>query len=80
VSRSTLFLLRLGVLVPFVYYGIQAAAAPFFPNFSFVGTSHGYPPYHMWVTADRHYVFVRATLGGDDPQQFDLVEFNQTDA
>ena len=49
-------------------------------HFSFVGTSHGYPPYHMWVTADGHYVFVRATLGGDDPQQFDLVEFNQTDA
>ena len=32
-------LLRLGVAVPLIYYGIQAAAAPFFPKFSFVGTS-----------------------------------------
>src|SRR3982751_6698643 len=39
VTRPTLFLLRLGVLVPFVYYGTQAAAAPFFPHFSFVGTT-----------------------------------------
>jgi hypothetical protein len=39
VSRATLILLRLGLLVPFVYYGIQAVAAPFFPNFSFVGTT-----------------------------------------
>jgi hypothetical membrane protein len=39
VIRRTLFLLRLGVLVPFVYYGTQAVAAPFFPNFSFVGTT-----------------------------------------
>jgi hypothetical protein len=39
VTRPTLLLLHLGVLVPFVYYGIQAAAAPFFPNFSFVGTT-----------------------------------------
>jgi len=28
-----------GVLVPFAYYGIQAAAAPYFPGFSFVGTT-----------------------------------------
>jgi hypothetical membrane protein len=39
VSRPTLFLLRLGVLVPFVYYGTQAVAAPYFPPFSFVGTT-----------------------------------------
>jgi len=49
-------------------------------HFSFVGTSHGYPPYHMWVTADRHYTFVRATLGGADPQRFELVQFNRHDA
>lgn len=38
-SRPALFLLRLGLLVPFIYYGTQVAAAPFFPNFSFVGTT-----------------------------------------
>ena len=30
--------LGLGVAVPFLYYGIQAAAAPFFPGFSFLTT------------------------------------------
>jgi len=33
-SPFTRFALCLGVLVPLVYYGIQAAAAPFFPDFS----------------------------------------------
>lgn len=31
--------LALGTAVPFVYYGIQAAAAPHFPDFSFVRTT-----------------------------------------
>jgi hypothetical membrane protein len=35
----TLRALWLGVAIPFLYYGIQAAAAPFFPGFSFVGTT-----------------------------------------
>ena len=30
--------LSMGVAVPFLYYGSQAAAAPFFPGFSFLGT------------------------------------------
>jgi hypothetical membrane protein len=29
----------MGVAVPFLYYGSQAAAAPFFPGFSFLGTT-----------------------------------------
>jgi hypothetical membrane protein len=45
-----LFLLRLGVLVPFIYYGIQVAAAPFFPNFSFIGTTAS----EMGSTLSRH--------------------------
>jgi hypothetical membrane protein len=35
----TLRALWIGVAVPFLYYGIQAAAAPFFPGFRFVGTT-----------------------------------------
>ncbi|WP_165232107.1 DUF998 domain-containing protein [Aquisphaera insulae] len=35
----TLRALWLGIAIPFLYYGIQAAAAPFFPGFSFVGTT-----------------------------------------
>ena len=34
-SALTRLALRLGLLVPIIYYGIQAAAAPFFPEFSF---------------------------------------------
>src|SRR5437868_1500239 len=50
VTGTTLLLLRLGVLVPFVYYGTQAAAAPFFPGFSFVGTTAS----EMGSTLSRH--------------------------
>jgi hypothetical protein len=40
-TRSTLGLitLRLGIVIPFLDYGIQVAAAPFFPDFSFVSTT-----------------------------------------
>ena len=40
-SRTVLALaaLRPGFAVPFLYYGIQAAAAPSFPDFSLVGTT-----------------------------------------
>lgn len=61
-SRPTLFLLRVGVLVPFVYYGVQAAAAPFFPNFSFVGTTAS----EMGSSLSRHPAIFNAgiiTLG-----------------
>ena len=49
-NRPTLFLLRLGILVPFVYYGTKVAAAPFFPGFSFVGTVAS----EMGSTLSRH--------------------------
>jgi hypothetical protein len=59
---------------------IETAAGKFdCHHFSFVGTSHGYPPYHMWVTADGHYHFVRATLGGARPKHFDLVKLTRND-
>ena len=35
----TRYALCAGVAVPFFYYGSQAAAAPFFPGFSFLGTT-----------------------------------------
>ena len=35
----TRYALSTGVAVPFLYYGSQAAAAPFFPGFSFLGTT-----------------------------------------
>jgi hypothetical membrane protein len=35
----TRFLLRLGITIPFIYYGIQLLAAPFFPHFSIVRTT-----------------------------------------
>jgi hypothetical membrane protein len=40
-SRGGLALaaLRLGLAVPFLYYGVQVAAAPFYPGFSFAGTT-----------------------------------------
>jgi hypothetical protein len=62
VSRPALFLLRLGLLVPFVYYGTQVVAAPFFPNFSFVGTTAS----EMGSSLSRHPTIFNAgiiTLG-----------------
>src|SRR6476660_5875879 len=38
-QTATRLLLRLGITVPFIYYGLQLLAAPFFPNFSIVGTT-----------------------------------------
>jgi hypothetical membrane protein len=35
----TLGLLGFGVAVPLLYYGVQLVAAPFFPEFSFLGTT-----------------------------------------
>ncbi len=35
----TLAALRFGIAVPLLYYGIQLVAAPFFPEFSFLGTT-----------------------------------------
>jgi hypothetical membrane protein len=35
-SRFRLAALRIGVLVPFVYFGIQLIAAPFYPGYSFM--------------------------------------------
>jgi Protein of unknown function (DUF998) len=37
--KTTLWLLKAGIAVPLLYYGIQVAAAPFFPDFSFVRTT-----------------------------------------
>jgi hypothetical protein len=47
-------------------------------RFRFVGTSHGYPPYDMWVTTDGHYHFVQAVLAGPRPQRFELVALAET--
>lgn len=44
-------------------------------HFRFVGTSHGYPPFDVWVSADGHYTFVKAALGGHRAQSFELVEY-----
>ena len=56
---------------------IQVPAGEFHcHHFRFVGTSHGYPPYDMWVTADGHYFFVAASLGGSRAQRFELTSFN----
>jgi hypothetical membrane protein len=38
-DRITLRTLYPGMAVPFLYYGVQILAAPFFPDFSFVGTT-----------------------------------------
>jgi hypothetical membrane protein len=38
-DRLTLRALYAGIAVPCLYYGVQAFAAPFFPEFSFVGTT-----------------------------------------
>ena len=38
-DRITLCALYAGVAVPCLYFGVQALAAPFFPEFSFVGTT-----------------------------------------
>jgi hypothetical membrane protein len=57
-TGPTWLLLRLGVLVPFVYYGVQAAAAPFFPGFSFVGTTAS----EMGATLSRHPVIFNAGI------------------
>jgi hypothetical membrane protein len=38
-QRITLRALYAGIAVPCLYYGVQVLAAPFFPEFSFVGTT-----------------------------------------
>jgi hypothetical protein len=37
-----------------------------------------HPPYHIWVTADGHYTFVRATITGHYASIYELVEFETT--
>lgn len=39
VEKATLWLLRFGIAVPLIYYGIQALAAPFYPGFSVLGNT-----------------------------------------
>src|SRR5947209_2826242 len=38
-EKATLWLLRCGIAVPLIYYGIQALAAPFYPGFSVLGNT-----------------------------------------
>jgi hypothetical membrane protein len=38
-EKSILWLLRFGIAVPLIYYGIQALAAPFYPGFSVLGNT-----------------------------------------
>jgi hypothetical membrane protein len=38
-DRITVRALDAGIVVPFLYYGVQALAAPFFPGFSILGTT-----------------------------------------
>jgi len=38
-DRATLGLLGFAVAVPLLYYGVQVVASPFFPGFSFLGTT-----------------------------------------
>jgi hypothetical membrane protein len=38
-DEITVALLRFGIAVPLLYYGVQLVAAPFFPDFSFLGTT-----------------------------------------
>lgn len=65
------------------YFGIEPIEVPAGKfdchHFAFVGTSHGYPPFHLWVTADGHFFFVHATLGGERAKRFDLVKFERED-
>jgi hypothetical membrane protein len=39
IEPITLVSLGCGIAVPFLYYGVQLASAPFFPGFSFLGTT-----------------------------------------
>ena len=38
-EKATLWLLRFGIAVPLIYYGIQALAAPFYPDYSVLGNT-----------------------------------------
>ncbi len=38
-EKATLWLLRFGIAVPLIYYGIQVLAAPFYPGFSVLGNT-----------------------------------------
>jgi hypothetical membrane protein len=38
-EKATLWLLRFGIAVPLIYYGIQALAAPFYPGYSVLGNT-----------------------------------------
>jgi hypothetical membrane protein len=35
-EKLTVFTLRIGIMIPFLYFGTQIAAAPFYPNYSFL--------------------------------------------
>ena len=48
-------------------------------HFAFVATSHGYPSFHLWVSADGHFHFVHAKLGGERAKRFDLVQLTKVE-
>ena len=44
-------------------------------HFAFVQVSNNHPPYHLWVTADGDYVFVKGIVDAPYNWSFELTEF-----
>ncbi|MDX1293351.1 MAG: hypothetical protein R3265_11110 [Hyphomonas sp.] len=47
-------------------------------HFAFVVVANNHPPYHLWVTADGDFGFVKGTVDAPYNWAFELVEYSET--
>lgn len=46
-------------------------------HFAFVLVSNNHPPYHLWVTADGDFMFVKGTVDAPYNWSFELIEYTE---
>jgi hypothetical protein len=63
----------------FEYFGIESVTVPAGTfdcyHFAFILVSNNHPPYHLWVTTDGDFVFVRGVVDAPYNWTFELTEF-----
>lgn len=66
----------------FEYFGEERVAVPAGSfechHFAFVATTSNHPMYHLWVTADGDFVFVKGTVDAPYNWSFELTAYKET--
>jgi len=47
-------------------------------HFAFVLMSNDHPPYHLWVTADGDFIFIKGTVAAPYNWSFELIEYHES--